>query len=86
MPVKAGRYKSDFRPIDEDCGCYACRNFTRAYIRHLLNQDEILGLRLLTLHNLHFYLDTMRRVREHLEAGTFQEFHDHFLSLYPPAE
>ena len=86
MPVKAGRYKEDFRPIDETCGCYACRNFTRAYIRHLLNQDEILGLRLLTLHNLQFYLDTMRRVREHLEAGTFREFHDQFLALYPEAE
>ncbi len=86
MPVKAGRYKDDFTPIDETCGCYACRNFTKAYIRHLLNQDEILGLRLLTLHNLHFYLDTMRQVRQHLEAGTFREFHDHFMTLYPAAE
>jgi len=86
MPVKAGRYKDDFRPIEEGCGCYACRNFTRAYIRHLLNQDEILGLRLVTLHNLHFYLDTMRQVREHLEAGTFREFHDHFMTLYPAAD
>jgi queuine tRNA-ribosyltransferase len=86
MPVKAGLYKEDFRPIDEACTCYACRNFTRAYIRHLLNQDEILGLRLLTLHNLHVYLDTMRQVREHLEAGTFREFHDQFLSRYPAAQ
>ena len=86
MPVKAGRYKADFRPIDEACGCYACRNFTRAYIRHLLNQNEILGLRLLTLHNLHFYLEAMRQVRQHLEAGTFQDFHDHFMTLYPPAQ
>jgi queuine tRNA-ribosyltransferase len=51
--VRNASYKVDERPIEEGCGCYACRNFTRAYIRHLLNVNEILGVRLLTLHNLY---------------------------------
>lgn len=82
LPVKAGRFKDDFRPIAEECGCYACRHFTRAYIRHLLNVGEILGLRLMTLHNLWFYLDLMRRIRLHLEAGTFGDFRTAFTARY----
>jgi queuine tRNA-ribosyltransferase len=70
IPVKAGRYKNDYTPIDPDCTCYACRHFTRAYIRHLLNVNEILGSRLMTVHNLHTYLELMRRIRSHLDAGT----------------
>ncbi len=64
IPVKAGRYKDDFTPVDPECECYCCANFTRAYIRHLLNVGEILGLRLLSLHNLHFYLKMMRSIRD----------------------
>jgi queuine tRNA-ribosyltransferase len=79
LPVKAGRYKDDFTPIDPECLCYACQHFTRAYIRHLLNVGEILGSRLMTVHNLHTYLELMRRIRAHLEAGTFAEFAAAFL-------
>ncbi len=73
IPVKAGRYAMDFTPLDENCQCYTCRNFTKAYLRHLLNVGEILGMRLITYHNLHFFLNLMREVREALENGTFPE-------------
>jgi len=82
LPVKAGRYKADFRPIEEDCGCETCRQFSRAYVRHLLNVNEILGARLMTIHNLYFYLNLMRRIREHLDAGTFAEFRQEFVENY----
>ncbi len=84
MQIKAGRFKDDFGPIEEGCGCYACRHFSRAYVRHLVNVDEILGLRLVTLHNLHFYLEMMRRIRQHLEAGSFDEYRREFHRQYVP--
>lgn len=74
LPIKAGRYSADFGPIDDKCGCYACSKFSRAYIRHLLNVGEILGIRLVTIHNLYYYLNLMRRIREALAAGTFGQF------------
>ncbi len=73
-PVKAGRYKHDQCPIEEECRCYACRVFTRAYVRHLLNVGEILGVRLVTLHNLHCYMRFMRELREALRMGRFAEY------------
>lgn len=78
IPVKAGRYAKDFTPIDPECDCYACRNFTKAYIRHLFNVGEILGVRLVTLHNLHYFLNLMRRIRASIEAGTFEELRKEF--------
>ena len=78
LPVKAGRYAHDFSPIDENCNCYACRHFSRAYIRHLMNVGEILGVRLLTIHNLHYYLNLARTIREALENGTFAELRARF--------
>ena len=72
--VRAGAYKMDQGPVEEGCACYACRNFTRAYVRHLLNVDEILGARLLTMHNLHAYEGFLRDIRAALEAGTFGAF------------
>lgn len=78
IPVKAGRYAMDFTPIDENCQCYACRNFTKAYIRHLFNVDEILGIRLVTWHNIHYFLTLMRRVRRAIETGTFAELRREF--------
>ena len=86
IPIKAGRYKDDHSPIEEGCECYACRNFSKAYIRHLLNVGEILGSRLMTTHNLHFYLNLMRRLRDSLEAGTFAEVAEAFLARYPASE
>jgi queuine tRNA-ribosyltransferase len=83
--IKGGAYKDDFRPIEEGCDCFACRRFTRAYIRHLLNVEEILGLRLVSLHNSYFYLKLMRDIRRHIEAGTFAEFRREFVANYVPS-
>ena len=74
LPIKAGRYKDDFSPVEPDCPCYCCRNFSRAYIRHLLNANEILGARLLTIHNITVYMRFMERLRASIENGTFDEF------------
>jgi queuine tRNA-ribosyltransferase len=60
--------------MDPDCSCYACQNFSRAYIRHLLNADEILGLRLTTYHNIHFYLKLVREARRQILAGNFADW------------
>lgn len=71
--VKAGEYRYDTRPIEEGCCCYACANFSRAYVRHLLNVNEILGVRLLTVHNIYRYMRYMDDIRAALDAGTFDE-------------
>ncbi len=77
------KYELDDQPIDPEGGtCSACAGFSRAYLRHLIKAGEILGLRLLTLHNLHFYLELMRQTREHVQAGTFREFKDDFIARY----
>jgi queuine tRNA-ribosyltransferase len=86
VSIKAGFNKADFRPIEEGCECYACRNFTRAYLRHLLNVDEILGLRMLSVHNSYMYMKVMRDIREHLAAGTFREFREMFARTYIPTQ
>ena len=73
-PVKAARYAEDPRPIEEGCDCYACRRFSRAYVRHLLNVGEILGVRLLTMHNLHMYATFMRELRSAIASGAYGAF------------
>ena len=78
VQIKAGRFKDDFSPIDPDCECYTCRTFTRAYLRHLLNVNEILGLQLMTLHNVHYYLRLIDRIRDAISAGTFAAFQSRF--------
>jgi queuine tRNA-ribosyltransferase len=85
VSVKAGFNKADFRPIEEGCACFACQNFSRAYIRHLLNVDEILGLRMVSVHNSFLYLKIMADVRMHIEAGTFAEFRRQFIAHYVPS-
>lgn len=82
--IKGGACKARFDPIEAGCACFACRHFTRAYIRHLLNVNEILGLRLVSIHNSHFYLQVMADIRNHLEAGTFAEFRREFIARYVP--
>lgn len=82
LVVKNAEYARDFRPIDEECGCYACQNFSRAYIRHLLKTDEIFGLRLTTTHNLYFLLDFMRKMRQAILEERFVEFRNVFLTNY----
>ena len=76
----------DFRPIEEGCECYACRNFTRAYLRHLLNVDEILGLRMLSVHNSYMFMKVMRDIRAHIASGTFREFREEFARTYVPTQ
>jgi queuine tRNA-ribosyltransferase len=84
--IKGGQFKADFRRIEEDCDCFACRHFTRAYLRHLLNVNEILGLRMLSVHNTHMYLKTMADARAHLAAGTFADYYREFIASYKPSE
>lgn len=86
LSIKGGAAKADFTPIDKDCECYACRNFTKAYLRHLLNVDEILGLRMVSVHNSHFYLEVMREIRASLSAGTFAEYRRQFEATYIPTQ
>jgi queuine tRNA-ribosyltransferase len=74
IKLKNSRYKTDTRPLDESCGCYACQHFSRAYIHHLQKIDEILGARLATIHNLYYYQQLMREIRAAIEAGTFTQF------------
>ena len=78
IKIKNARYKDEDRPLDETCGCYACRNLSRAYLHHLHRAGEILGARLNTVHNLHYYLDLMRQAREAIDAGAFQAFRVRF--------
>ena len=74
LNMRNARFASDDSPLDEDCGCPACARFSRAYIRHLVNQQELLGLRLLTLHNLRFVLDVTAGAREAIEGGRLASF------------
>lgn len=78
LVIRNAVYAEDFRPIDEHCQCYTCRNFSRVYIRHLFKAEETFGLRLLSIHNLHFLLDFVRQIREAIEADAFPEFRRHF--------
>jgi queuine tRNA-ribosyltransferase len=86
ISIKAGAYKSDFRPIEEDCDCYACRNFSRAYLRHLLNVGEILGLRMLSVHNTRMFLKVMEEVRAAIANGTFADYRARFAADYVPTQ
>jgi queuine tRNA-ribosyltransferase len=85
ISLKGGAYKRDWGPIEEGCGCFACQRFTRAYLRHLLNVNEILGLRMVSVHNSHLFLQLMADVRAHLRAGTFGEFRREFIARYVPS-
>ncbi|MDP6794055.1 MAG: tRNA guanosine(34) transglycosylase Tgt [Verrucomicrobiota bacterium] len=82
--LRAGHQKEDFGPIEEDCDCFACTNHTRAYLRHLLKAGEILGLRMLSVHNSHFFMEVMRDIRRHLAGGTFDDFREEFIVRYRP--
>lgn len=75
------KYETDESPIDESCDCPVCRNFSRAYIRHLLKSGEMLGMRLAVLHNLYFYNNLMEVIREQLDNGTFTEFYEKYKNI-----
>ncbi|HSU57464.1 MAG TPA: tRNA guanosine(34) transglycosylase Tgt [Candidatus Dormibacteraeota bacterium] len=86
ISIKAGAYKSDFRPIEPGCDCFACKHFTRAYLRHLLNVGEILGLRMLSVHNTRIYVRTMEEIRAAITNGTFAEYRKEFVTNYVPTK
>lgn len=72
--VKASRYAADRAPLDRNCDCYTCRNFSRAYLRHLFNTGEALAGRLVSFHNLYFYTQLMSEIRANIRKGTYAEF------------
>jgi len=74
LKIKNARYKDDQAPLDESCTCYCCKNFSRAYLHHLHRSKEILGARLNTIHNLHYYLNLMQEIRDAIDADRFHEF------------
>ena len=82
LVIKNKAYELDDRPLDEGCDCYACKNYTRGYIRHLFKAKEILGQRLATYHNLHFLIKLMNDSREAIKEGRFKEFKDEFIKNY----
>ncbi len=72
--IKGSRYAKDQRPLDQNCNCYTCRNFSRAYLRHLFNTNEALGGRLVSYHNVKFYINLMQEIRYHLKKNDFESF------------
>ena len=85
--LKNEKFAADVRPIEENSNSYPCRKgFSRAYLRHLLKANEILGLRLISLHNLHFYLSLVRRAREALKSSCFSAFREEFKQQYAPEQ
>lgn len=82
LTIRNAPYISDFKALDKRCSCYTCKNFSRAYLRHLFNCDDMLGLRLVSLHNVHFYLELMCNIREAISKDRFREFKKEFLTEY----
>jgi len=80
VKIKNARHREDTGPLDPDCGCYACRHFSRAYLHHLHRANEILGARLNTIHNLHYYLELMGLLRGAIERGELGAFRGKFAS------
>jgi len=80
--IKNAKFREQFVPLDQECDCYTCRTFTRAYLRHLFSAQEVLVLRLISLHNLHFYLGLMSRARQAILQGRYLEFKRDFLEQY----
>ena len=80
VKILNSKYKEDTKPLDENCGCYTCQNFTRAYLRHLFLANEILGLTLMSLHNISYFQNLMQQIRESIVRGEFKDFKTDFLS------
>lgn len=80
IAIKNQKYARDERPLDEDCRCYTCRNFSRAYLRHLFERGEISSAVLNTIHNLYFYLDFFRKIRQSIPSNSFKELKRNFVS------
>ena len=86
IQLRNAEYKEDFSPIDEACDCFACRTHTRSYIRHLFNTEELLGLRLVSLHNTHFYVKLIQLSRKAIAENRFASFKDEFAAKYNKAD
>ena len=84
--LKNAKYQKDFSPLDEACQCLTCRNYSRAYLRHLFISGEISGLRLATIHSLYFYINLMKEIREAVNSGNFGEWEKQFFANYPEEE
>ena len=82
MNLKNAPYKDDFSPIEEGCECPACKNYTRGYLRHLFNASEMMGPRLVSLHNIHFYVNLIKSAQEAIKEGRFSLFRKDFISKY----
>jgi queuine tRNA-ribosyltransferase len=82
LNIRNAQFARDPAPVERDCTCYTCRNFSRAYLRHLFKAGEILGARLATIHNIHFLLELMRRIRTAVAHGTFEAFRSAFMAEY----
>jgi queuine tRNA-ribosyltransferase len=80
LNIRNEKYKTDFNPVDDNCKCSTCQNYTRAYLRHLFNIKEVLGLRLATIHNLYYYLNLMEEIRQHITVGDFGEWSRNYLN------
>ncbi|MBE6148856.1 MAG: tRNA guanosine(34) transglycosylase Tgt [Firmicutes bacterium] len=80
--IKNSKYKECFEPVDSNCDCYACKNYTAAYIRHLITAGETFGARLLSIHNIRFLTNLMEQIRENIKNGTLKEFRDEFILNY----
>ena len=81
LRIRNSRYREDMRPIDESCGCYTCQHFSRSYLRHLDKCGEILGVRLNTIHNLHYYQNLMRELRQAISKGRLAEYSKEFYAI-----
>jgi queuine tRNA-ribosyltransferase len=82
LVVKNAQFTRDFRPLDENCDCYTCRNYSRAYIRHLIKCDETFGIRLTSYHNLYFLLRLMEKVRQAIMEDRLGDFREEFFEQY----
>ena len=82
LVVKNAQFAEDFTPLDHNCDCYTCKNYTRAYLRHLLKADETFGLRLTSYHNLYFLINLMKNVRQAILDDNLLEFREDFIERY----
>ena len=80
--IKNAKYERDFTPLDPECDCYTCRNYSKAYLRHLFKCDEILSAMLMTNHNLHFLVNTMTKIRKAIDEDRFTEYKKEFYDAY----
>ena len=80
--IKNAKHERDFTPLDPNCDCYTCRNYSKAYLRHLFKADEILSSMLMTNHNLHFLVNTMKNIRKSIEEDRFLEYKKEFYDSY----